>query len=382
MTVPLTQICNTIAEWLNASEPQSPDWSAETWGTFRSASRVHGLAPLLSQKLAATPWLDASIKSWLAEQYHFNAQRLAKMQAELKEILTLFDQQHLPIIPLKGSILSAAYYADAGLRPMADLDLLIRPADFAASVDLLAQLGYRQEVVHWKHTEFSRPDNRRVVSAECEHPDNPRKLEVHRYCRESFGGPSIDLTDTMWRHTTPGTLLGEPAWLVKPDALWLHLLVHATYHMWQGKGRLIHLVDLALLTPQLQDPLPLLNSVEARFTYPSLVMLKKYFSASLDDTLLASQQTRVSASFRQWADSLDLVNTSYLNPKPPGLYLPKALQFSEGRPGEVAQALRFALLPSLEEIALDHPRLAQSKAPWLAYFLLPLDWARRLNVQR
>jgi hypothetical protein len=60
------------------------------------------------------------------------------------------------------------------------------------------------------------------------------------------------------------------------------------------------------------------------------------------------------------------------------LYLFKALKFSEGRPAEVAQALRFAMLPSLEEIALDHPQLAQSKAPWLAYFLLPLDWARRI----
>jgi hypothetical protein len=46
----------------------------------------------------------------------------------------------------------------------------------------------------------------------------------------------------------------------------------------------------------------------------------------------------------------------------------------------VALALRWALLPSLEEIALDHPRLAQSKIPWLAYFLLPLDWARRINI--
>jgi hypothetical protein len=148
--------------------------------------------------------------------------------------------------------------------------------------------------------------------------------------------------------------------------------------MWQGKGRLIHLVDLALLRPHLDDPLPLLNSVEARFTYPSLVLLKKYFPAALDDALLATQHPRVSPSFRQWAASLDLVNTSHLNPKPPGLYLSRAIKFTEGRPREVAQALRFALLPSLEEIALDHPKLAQSRAPWLAYFLLPVDWARRV----
>ena len=72
-----------------------------------------------------------------------------------------------------------------------------------------------------------------------------------------------------------------------------------------------------------------------------------------------------------------MVNTSYLNPQPEGLYLFKALRLTEGRPQEVLQALRFAFLPSLEEIALDHPYLATSKVAWLAYLLLPLDWLKR-----
>jgi hypothetical protein len=77
-----------------------------------------------------------------------------------------------------------------------------------------------------------------------------------------------------------------------------------------------------------------------------------------------------------------LVTSSYLNPAPDGLYLTKALKFSEGRPIEVLQALRFSFLPGLDELSLDHPRLAQSKAPWLAYFLLPLDWTKRLLQAR
>lgn len=373
----LVQLCDTIARWLNESEPTNPDWSAETWQTFQFACRVHGVAPLLYPRLADAPWLPEATKPWLAGQYQLNRQRLAKMQAELAAILVLFHQQQIPVMPLKGSILSAAYYAEAALRPMADLDLLIQPEDFEPSARLLGQLGYEPGVVHWKHTEFCQPDNRQVVSTSAEHPDNPRKIEVHLHCRETFGGPTVELTGLLWRDAAPGTLLGQPAWLPRPDALWLHLLVHATYHMWQGKGRLIHLVDLALLLPHLGKPLTFLNSVEARFTYPALAMLKKYFPTSLDQTLLAAQQARLSPSFRRWAEALDLVNTSHLNPKPPGLYLLKALRFSEGRPHEVAQALRFALLPDLKEIALDHPRLVQSRVPWLAYFLLPLDWAKR-----
>jgi hypothetical protein len=309
------------------------------------------------------------------------------MQAELKAILASAASHHLPLMPLKGSVLSVGFY-EAGLRPMADLDLLIRLGDIEVMKQLLAELGYEQEIVHWKHTEFVKLGNRGVVSTEYEHPDNPRKLEIHLYCRETFGGPAVDLTNLMWAGASQGQLLGEQARLASPEALWLHLLVHHTYHVWQGKGRLIQLVDLTRITKnrvsrrnpvfKMADALTLLNAIDARSTYPSLALSKRYFPTSLDDELLASQEARVSASFRHWVASLDLVNTSYLNPKPAGLYFLKALKFSDGRPRDVAQAVRFALLPSLDEITLDHPKLAQSKVPWLAYFLLPMDWARRL----
>jgi len=216
-----------------------------------------------------------------------------------------------------------------------------------------------------------------VVSATCEHPDNPRKLEIHLHCRESFGGPLVDITDIMWSNSFTGELLGEPAGRVTSEIFWLHLLIHNSYHLWQGAARLIHLVDIARLLPQLDTPIKSLSTIDARFTYPALAMLDRYFPSTTSALLIEHQQYKVSPKFRQWADSLDLVNSSHLNSAPMGLYLGKALRFAEGRPQEVARALQLALLPSLQEMALDHPRLARSKAPWLAYFLLPMDWAKR-----
>jgi len=287
------------------------------------------------------------------------------------------------VMPLKGSILSTNFYKNPAWRPMADIDLLIQPEDFAASTDLLARLGYERDVAHWKHTEFNKPDNRQIISKTTEHPENPRKLEVHLQCRETFGGPTINLTELMWANSRQGELLGESVIIPNPDVLWLHLVVHSTYHIWQGRGRLIQLVDLAQITPQLNNQFLLLDSIDARFTYPSLALLKKYFpAAAIEDSLLATQRERISPAFKGWVASLDLVNTSYLNPKPAGPYLFKAFKFTEGRLQEVIQALRFAFWPKLEEIALDHPKLAKSKVPWLGYFLLPLDWTKRLIAGR
>lgn len=371
-----------MAAWLTEPPGSDPGWAPETGPVFKLASRVHGVAPLLHEQLHSVAWLDAALKIWLARQADLNRQRVARMQAELHDILASFARHKVAVMPLKGSILSARVYEYPGQRPLADLDLLVRPADFERAGHLLRQLGYEPAVAHWKHTEFIKPDNRTVASTEFEHPDNPRKVELHRYCRESFGGPSIDLTAGLWQQAHPGELLGQPAFIPEPEVLWLHLLVHHTYHAWQGKARLIQLVDLARLTSRLTHPIGLLDRVDARYTYPSLALLQRYFPAAIDNSLVATQQARVSARFQKWVGSLDLVNTSHLAVGSHGLYLSKALRFSEGRPNEVVQALRFALLPRLEEIGLDHPQLAQSRVPWLAYGLLPLDWAKRLRKRR
>lgn len=376
----LQHICDQLVRWLlGQSPPANPHWSAGDWQAALHASRVHGISILLHETLGGEAWLPVEVRRWLAQQSGFNARRIQRMQAELAQVLALFAAYSLPVIPLKGSILTGRFYATPGQRPMADLDLLVRADDFERAAALLAHLDYRRLVTHWKHTEFCRPLNRQVVSPQFEHPDNPRKLELHGHCRETFGGPTIDLTPLMWHNAGPGTLLGQPALLPSPDMLWLHLLVHATYHIWQGRGRLIQLIDLLRLAPHLVDPLPLLNAIDARYTFPALALLHRYFPNSVQPLWFEQQRKRVPARFQQWVNTLNLVNMSRLNPTPPGLYLFRALRFAAGHPQEIGQALRFALLPDPKEISLDHPRLAQSPAPWLAYFLLPLDWVKRLR---
>ncbi len=373
----LNIVCNSLIKWLNEKQAPSFDENDPFWAAFKVASRVHGVAPLLYKSVELE--VDHPIQPWLASQYSWNTQRIDRMKSELTVILSCFVENNVAIIPLKGTLLIDLIYEAAGMRPMADLDLLIHPADMEKAQSLLEGLGYRADVVHWKHTEFIKPNNQDVVSAEVEHPDNPRGLEIHTFCRESFGGIIVDLTNYMWETAKPGKLLGVTTLLPSLELLWLHLIVHATYHFWQGKGRLIQLVDLARLTPRLANLEITLGLVDPRFTYPALVLLNKYFPQTIDRYLIDDQQRNLSPKFLDWADNLNLVNASHLNPHPPGPYLIKALNFSEGRLKESLQALRFAFIPSLNEISLDHPWVAKSKFPWLAYFLLPIDWLRRFK---
>jgi hypothetical protein len=370
----LTQICQTMVRWLNEPNPTEPGWPPETWQSFQRASQVHGVAPLLYTKLRGVGWLEPEMKAWLARQYDFNSQRLTRLHTELKEILALFNANTIPLIPLKGSILSTRYYPDPAWRPMADLDLLIQPKDASSSLTLLAQLGYQQERVNWKHITLIKPDNRQIISRHVEHPDNPREVDLHLYCREMFGGPAINLTEMIWDNTDRGNLLGESAWLIKPDLLWLHSLIHTSSNIWTGGGRLIHLLDIAQLAPWLENPAAALNSIDARFTYFALLLTRKCFPEAVDDSLLELCQPRVSTAFHHWANSLDLANSSYLSPWPATPYLIKILRFYEGRPQDILQALQFIFLPTSQQLALSYSKPAYLRPGWPVYFWLPFLW--------
>lgn len=67
-----------------------------------------------------------------------NAVRLARAA----EILDAAAAAGVTLLPLKGALLAGAVYPDPGLRPMADLDLAVHPAEQAAAVAALAPLGF------------------------------------------------------------------------------------------------------------------------------------------------------------------------------------------------------------------------------------------------
>jgi len=63
--------------------------------------------------------------------------------AHVSELLRLFQQAGLPLILLKGIALLERVYPAAEQRPMQDIDVLVRRADFERAAALLQTHGYR-----------------------------------------------------------------------------------------------------------------------------------------------------------------------------------------------------------------------------------------------
>lgn len=72
--------------------------------------------------------------------------RASSMVAELARIVEAFRAADLPLLALKGPVVSQQLYGHPGLRVFGDLDLLVDPRQLRSSESLLARLGYRDEV--------------------------------------------------------------------------------------------------------------------------------------------------------------------------------------------------------------------------------------------
>jgi hypothetical protein len=126
-----------VIEWAINPAPQQlaaqvAGWDDAAWEAARWAIQVHGIAPLLHRSLAADPAasvLHPHLLGYLAKQYQRSSERVALLLGELAEILAACRDAGIAVLPLKGALLATHYYAEPGLRPMNDLDVLVRPSD-------------------------------------------------------------------------------------------------------------------------------------------------------------------------------------------------------------------------------------------------------------
>ncbi|OGO54532.1 MAG: hypothetical protein A2V84_00555 [Chloroflexi bacterium RBG_16_70_13] len=244
---------------------------------LRRLIAAHGLAPFLARDPAAIEVVAAlpdDLRAWLAVQDEHNRLRIGRLLEELGAALQAFAAAGLPVMPLKGAVLATRPGADPFRRPMADLDLLVRAVDLEASRMTLASLGYRKRPDRTRrptHDTFELPGNDAVVTAGGEHPDNPRRIELHTEARRHLWGwvDDDDLTGHLWAGATEAKVLGEPAILPSAAAFAAHLAIHATSDLLLARGRLRQWLDLAEVGGPPAGP-DLAGAPHPRLIYPAL----------------------------------------------------------------------------------------------------------------
>lgn len=212
------------------------------WDTLVSQSMIHGTSGLLFRHLSALQ-PEAGVPTDVMERLYgfylsITASNLQQM-AMFQKAADAFAAVGVDLILLKGAALAESLYGDIGLRPMSDVDMIIKEEDWPKVCKVLRSINYHSLGQDFENLppKLTRYDVQTHV--QCVSP-----LET---CLEfqfdlfTMGIGMLDM-EGVWKRSRDVVISGRAVRVPGPEDQLLHLLVHANRH---GCSRLKWLVDIA-----------------------------------------------------------------------------------------------------------------------------------------
>jgi hypothetical protein len=217
---PRAEECQRIAELAGADLD---------WDQFVSTSYAHGIAPLIYHSLQQSAVIDrvpsAAAKA-LRNSYYLNAARNNLLYNELARILAALSGQSIEVIVLKGAALAETVYPHRALRPMSDIDLLVKSERLADTETTLLNMGYaldsnlkahhQDHHYHWVFMKSAAPS-----------------VEIHWHVQRATDPFRVDI-EGCWRRAEPVSIAGVEALVFSPADLLIHLCQHLGQHKFTG----------------------------------------------------------------------------------------------------------------------------------------------------
>ncbi|HEX4848451.1 MAG TPA: nucleotidyltransferase family protein [Novosphingobium sp.] len=202
------------------------------WRTIDRQAGQHRLRPLLHRRAGAGGWNApaALIEEWQAS-YQRSALRALGQKAALARIGAALAGGGLSAAVLKGGVLVWSDGFDPALRPMRDLDLLVRPETAEAAAAALRQIGFTGGALpQAKGAKHLEPMVSGRVAVE---------LHLHLFdsADEQAAARESQFIARAWQRAEPGTVPGLLE-LAPTDTL-LHLILHAVIDHQFNNGPLL-----------------------------------------------------------------------------------------------------------------------------------------------
>lgn len=212
------------------------DLSEDEWLRILESARRHSVGPLLFSllwKAGTDRLLPPSITEPLRQKYLATAVSNARRFHLFSEIVSEFQQQGIPVIPLKGTHLAHFVYPDPGARPMSDLDILVKPGDLHRAASRLFELGYgfrdykTGRIEADKSLHYPIPPGQMHFRA-LHHRSSRNVVELHHAITYADSPFTIHM-DGIWRRARPASIDAIEMLTMHPEDLLLHLSLHLAY---------------------------------------------------------------------------------------------------------------------------------------------------------
>lgn len=225
----LVHLCRVGITDQPASSSENLDFQSVNWERVLDLARRHRVRPVLNKAVNALKD-DIEIPGETVEklrQYHQQIGHENILNArELIQLITVFREKGVEIIPYKGVVLAQEAYNDVGLREMSDIDFLIKLNDFSVIKATLLDRAY----VPSKHIpeEFESIFFRQNFEYNFDlYVGNHRKFHVEPHWKIGFRRwqTDLDLEDIV-ALTTKRNFFGTEIHMLTPEGFLLTTCLH------------------------------------------------------------------------------------------------------------------------------------------------------------
>ena len=192
--------------------------------SFVEVCRAHRVAGLVHREAARDPSRLAGIVPGLHETARKTLVDNLVLLSALRDLSSALSEEGIGFVLLKGASLLGFLYPEIQLRPMTDLDLLIREKDWPKVADTLQSRGYRMPASR-EERYYARNWYHQLVESPGMPPTN---LEFH-WNLESVERSRID-PEELIHEAVPCEIDGQSYLRLCDDHLLLHLSVHLAHH--------------------------------------------------------------------------------------------------------------------------------------------------------
>lgn len=215
------------------------------WGQVVAKAQWHRLSGLLFSHLRRprySPRLPGSVLQELQGLYYLNVARHLYVTTETTMVLEALQACGIPVMVLKGAALVNTVYADPGLRPMVDVDLLVPEVQVHEAQAAVCSLGYRP---------WGSPEDQEDAEKRHSHlpvlvgVGKPIVVEVHRHVVR-LDSPLHFNIEGFWQRSREATVAGVRVQVPGTEDFLLHLSLNFLLHRrFRSSASLGDLCDIA-----------------------------------------------------------------------------------------------------------------------------------------
>ncbi len=220
-------ICLSYGKTADEKKRQLTGLHQAEWKALVEQAKDRNLAPLLYhqiKQLGLTP--PGAVLQELEAAYLQTVGRNIRLYSESGKMLSKLAEHGCPVIVLKGIYLAEHAYDNIGLRPMGDVDLLVRKDDLSRIDQALLALG------------FVPVEQTRVITETDYHfhyslNGKNFNVEIHWSILASRDLASA-VVDNLWSRASATTSAGVPVLTLSLEDLIVYLCLHTAKHAPEG----------------------------------------------------------------------------------------------------------------------------------------------------